>query len=243
MESTAAPIAVAVTSTTDTSAPSPGKTLAAAKQQYVELFGSSLVLITYLKTVIVLLVLLLGGAIYANMRTARELANMKPLVIRIDDIGRAEAVRVDATAYTPQAAELRYFLTQFIAKHYGRVRSTLRTNFTESLYFLTPPLASATMQAAEQAQLFQTFLTSATDEVEVTIQNVTLDDLEGPEYHGTVDFEQLSHTPTTHHETKRQRFVAQVQFTLLTGTVPNSYVPINPLGIQITYFRADEAFR
>ena len=96
------------------------KTLDNAKRQFVELYGSALVLNTYLKIAVVLLSLVALGLVFLNLRTAAHAAQMKPLVIRIDDVGRAEAVQYDATAYQPQAPELRYFLTQFVVKHFKR---------------------------------------------------------------------------------------------------------------------------
>ena len=36
-------------------------------------------------------------------------------------------------------------------------------------------------------------------------------------------------------------FVAQIDF-VLRDTVPNTFIRVNPLGVQITYFRVDQAF-
>src|SRR5258705_10983159 len=94
------------------------KSLESAKRQFVELYGSALVMNTYLKIAVVLLCLVALGLVFLNVRTAAHAAQMKPLVIRIDDIGHAEAVQYDATAYHPQPPELRYFLTQFVVKHF-----------------------------------------------------------------------------------------------------------------------------
>ena len=63
---------------------------------------------------------------------------MKPLVIRIDDVGRAEAVQYDASRYQPQPPELRYFLTQFVVKHFSRLRATVQREYPDSLLFLEP---------------------------------------------------------------------------------------------------------
>jgi type IV secretion system protein VirB5 len=95
-----------------------------AKRQFVELYGSSLVMNTYLKLALLLVSLLALGLLALNFRTQAAAANMKPLVVRIDDVGRAETVQYDATAYTPQTPELRYFLTQFVVKHFSRIRAT-----------------------------------------------------------------------------------------------------------------------
>src|SRR4029077_7769585 len=107
------------------------------------------------------------------VRTAAHAAQMKPLVIRIDDVGHAEAVQYDATAYQPQAPELRYFLTQFVVKHFSRIRSTVQREYPDSLFFLEPTLADATIAQNEQSRTIEMFVTSpSADEVEVQVQNV-----------------------------------------------------------------------
>ena len=78
------------------------KTLESAKRQFVELYGSALVMNTYLKIALLLVSLLALGLLALNFRTQAKYANVKPLVIRIDDVGRAEAVSYDAATYRPQ---------------------------------------------------------------------------------------------------------------------------------------------
>src|SRR2546422_2991412 len=90
------------------------KTLENAKRQFVELYGSALVMNTYLKLALLLVSVLALGLLGLNFRTQAAAAELKPLVVRIDEVGRAEAVQYNAGAYTPQTPELRYFLTQFI---------------------------------------------------------------------------------------------------------------------------------
>jgi type IV secretory pathway component VirB8 len=43
-------------------------------------------------------------------------------------------------------------------------------------------------------------------------------------------------------ERARETAVAQVQF-VLRDQVPNALIPVNPLGLTITYLRVDRAFR
>ena len=126
------------------------KTLETAKRQFVELYGSALVMNTYLKIAVVLLALVALGLVALNFRTVATYANVKPLVVRIDDVGRAEAVQYDATAYQPQPPELRYFLTQFVVKHFSRIRSTVQREYPDSLFFLEPTLADATIAQNDQ---------------------------------------------------------------------------------------------
>ena len=126
------------------------KTLDGAKRQFVELYGSALVMNTYLKIAVVLLALVALGLVALNFRTVATYANVKPLVVRIDEVGRAEAVQYDATAYQPQPPELRYFLTQFVVKHFSRIRSTVQREYPDSLFFLEPTLADATIAQNDQ---------------------------------------------------------------------------------------------
>ena len=92
-----------------------------AKRQYVELFGSALVMNTYLKIALLCVSVIAVGLLALNFRTQAKYEHVKPLVIRIDDIGRAQAVQYDDLTYNPQgqAPELKYFLTQFVAKHFA----------------------------------------------------------------------------------------------------------------------------
>src|SRR2546428_4715536 len=116
------------------------KTLESAKRQFVELYGSALVMNTYLKIALLLVSVLALGLLALNFRTQTKYANVKPLVVRIDEVGRAEAVQYDASTYHVQAPELRYFLTQFVAKHFSRLRATVQREYADSLFFLDPSL-------------------------------------------------------------------------------------------------------
>ena len=140
------------------------KTLENAKRQFVELYGSALVMNTYLKIALLLLTLLAFGLLALNFRTQTRYANVKPLVIRIDDVGRAEAVQYDATTYRPQAPELRYFLTQFVVKHFSRLRATVQRDYADSLFFLEPSLADATIAQNEHNHAMERFLTNPSAE-------------------------------------------------------------------------------
>ena len=218
------------------------KTLESAKRQYVELYGSALVMNTYLKIALVLVSLVALGLLALNFHTAAKYSQVKPLVIRIDDVGRAEAVQYDATAYQPQPPELRYFLTQFIVKHFSRLRATVQREYPDSLLFLEPTLADATIAQNEQSRALETFVTNpSADEIDVVVQNVSLTELAKPPYKASVSFQKVLYTPGTRHERTRQTLIAQVDF-VLREHVPNEFVRVNPLGLQITYFRVDQAF-
>jgi type IV secretory pathway TrbF-like protein len=218
------------------------KTLENAKRQFVELYGSALVMNTYLKIALVLVSFVALGLIALNFHTTARYSQIKPLVIRIDGVGRAEAVEYDATRYQPQPPELRYFLTQFIVKHFSRIRATIQREYPDSLLFLEPALADATIAQNEQSRVIETFLTNpSTDEVDVAVQNVSLSQMTTAPFKAAVTFQKVYYTPGTRHERARESYVAQIDF-VMRDHVPNEFIRVNPLGLQVAYFRVDHAF-
>jgi type IV secretory pathway TrbF-like protein len=215
-----------------------------AQREYVELFGSALVMNTYLKIALLSVSLLAIGLLVLNFRTQAKYEHVKPLVIRIDDVGRAQAVQYDTLTYRPQgqAPELRYFLVQFITKHFARRRATVKQDYAESLYFLDGALADATIAQDQRTQTIEKFLSEASDETDVEVKNVALDDLKAAPYKGVVEFDKVYYSVGSQQERARQTFVAQVTF-ILRDQVPSAVVPVNPLGLTVTYFRVDQAFR
>ena len=221
--------------------PPPGYEYGEARRRYLEQYGSTLVMNTYLQLAVLGLAVVAVGLVVLNVHTQRTFRNFKPLVIRIDDVGRAAAVNYASLTYTPQAPELKYFLIQFVTKHYSRMRATVRQQYAESLYFLDGRLADATIEANKKAGTIERFLTGGGEEMDVRVKNVTLEDLRQPPYRATVEFDQVYLSPATHTETHRETYVAHLVF-VMDDQVDNARIPINPLGLTITYFRDDQAF-
>jgi type IV secretion system protein VirB5 len=212
-----------------------------ARRRYVEQYGSTQVMNTYLKLALLCLSVGTVGLIGLTLRIQRAAEHVKPLVIRIDDVGRATAVTEASLTYTPQAPELKYFLIQFVTAHYSRLRATVRQQYAESLYFLDGRLADATIDANKKAGTIERFLTGSSDDIDVHVKNVTLEDLRQAPYRATIEFDKVYLSPATRTELKRDSYVAHVVF-VLKDQVDNARIPINPLGLTITYFREDQAF-
>jgi type IV secretory pathway TrbF-like protein len=227
--------------TADPVLPPPGYEYGEARPRYVEQYGSTLVMNTYLKLALLCLSVVAVGLIALTLRIERAAQHVKPLVIRIDDVGRATAVTEASLTYTPQAPELKYFLVQFVTAHYSRVRVTVRQQYAESLYFLDGRLADATIDANKKAGTIERFLTGSSDDIDVHVKNVTLEDLRQAPYRATIEFDKVYLSPATRTELKRDTYVAHVVF-VLKDQVDNARIPINPLGLTITYFREDQAF-
>jgi type IV secretion system protein VirB5 len=221
--------------------PPVGPDFNAAKRQYIELYGSVAVMNTYLKLAVASLCLVVVGLIVANVHTVRLFRDFKPLVVRINDIGRAEAVAYEGFAYKPKEAEIKYFLIRFVQQHYGRMRATVKENYGRSLYFLDRQLADAVIEANKKSGLIETFLVDQSDEIDVRVMSVSIEDLRSPPYRATVDFEKIYSARSNRTERKRERYVGNFVFTF-RDRVSNEMIPVNPLGFTITYFREDQAF-
>ncbi len=221
--------------------PPPLTDYAAARRQYVELYGSLAVMNTYLKIALLALCAVALGLVVLNVKTYSAYHHLQPLVIRIDALGRAEAVDYGSLAYQPQEAEIKYFLARFVQQHYSRMRANFRDSYTQSLYFLDGRLSDAVLAANRKSKAVELFLAGQTGEVEVTVKNVAIEDLRKAPYKATVEFEKVFLNAADRTEVRRERYVANVVF-VVREPVPNALIPVNPLGLTITYFRDDQAF-
>jgi type IV secretory pathway TrbF-like protein len=214
-----------------------------AKRLYLESCGDPMVTNTYLKIALVLVCLVAVGLALVDLKTIRTFQNFRPLVIRIDDLGRAEAINYHNLEYKPQDAEAKYFLSQFCVLYYRRNRYTIQNDFSKSLYFLDGKLADGIFDAYRKDDIIKKFLTNtAAPEIDVEVKKVALEDMQAPPYKARVDFYMVYYSPADHSELKRDLYTANFVF-IFKSQVPNELIPINPLGLSITYFREDEAFK
>ena len=214
-----------------------------AKRLYLEQYGDPMVTNTYLKIALTLVSLLAVGLLLLDLKTIRTFENFRPLVIRIDDLGRAEAINYHNLEYKPQDAEAKYFISQFCALYYRRNRYTIQDDLSKSLYFLDGKLADGILDAYRKDDIVKKFLTnSAAPEVDVEVKKVALEQMQTPPFRARVDFYMVYFSPADHSELKRDLYTANLVF-IFKSHVPNELIPINPLGLAITYFREDQAFK
>ena len=111
----------------------------------------------YLKIALALLSLVCVALALIDLRTIRTFENFRPLVIRIDDLGRAEAINYHNFEYKPQDAEAKYFLSQFTKLYYRRNRYTIQDDFAKSLYFLDGKLANGILDTYRKDDIIRKF--------------------------------------------------------------------------------------
>jgi type IV secretory pathway TrbF-like protein len=219
------------------------RTFQDAKRLYLEQYGDPMVTNTYLKIALTLVSLIAVGLLALDWKTIRTFENFRPLVIRIDDLGRAEAINYHNLEYKPQDAEAKYFLSQFCALYYRRNRYTVQNDFSKALYFLDGKLADGILDAYRKDDIIKKFLmNTSASEIDVEVKKVALEDMQTPPFKARVDFYLVYYSPADHSEIKRDLYTANFVF-VFKSKVPNELIPINPLGIAITYFREDQAFK
>jgi type IV secretion system protein VirB5 len=213
-----------------------------AAERYLEQYGAPLVMNTYLKiTILVLAVvcLALAGLVY-HSQTA--LANLRPFIVRISDIGRAEAIDYRNFQYRPQEAENKYYLTRWAELYFSRNRFTIERDQTNALYFLNGDVQRAVIEQERKENVIANCVKDASlPFVDVEVKNVVLDDLRQSPYSARIELEKVFTNPSDHSQLKRERWTASVTY-VFRQQVKNNELAVNPLGLTIIRFRADQAF-
>ena len=212
------------------------------RRLYLERYGDAVVTSNYLRIAVALLCLAVLGLAILNVRTINTFRNFRPLVIRIDELGRAQAVDYKSLEYHPGDREAKYFLSEFCRLYFRRNRYTIHDDFTKSLYFLDGKVANDVMEQYRKDDTMNSFLSNpSSPEVDVDVEKVALEPMSNAPYHASVDFYLIEYAPADHSILKKTLYTANFLFQFKVQ-VPNDLIPVNPLGLTITYFRQDQAF-
>jgi type IV secretion system protein VirB5 len=213
-----------------------------AAERYLEQYGDPLVMNTYLKvTNLVLCAVCLALAALAY-QSQKALANMHPMIVRINDVGHAEAIDYRNFQYRPQEAENKYYLTRWAELYFSRNRFTVERDQTQALYFLNSDVQRAVIEQERKDGIIQAYVKdSSLSYVDVEVKNVILDDLRLSPYSARIEFEKVYTNPADHTELKRERWTASVTY-VFRENVKNNELAVDPLGLTIIRFRADQAF-
>jgi type IV secretory pathway TrbF-like protein len=213
-----------------------------AAERYLEQYGDPLVMNTYLKvTILVLCVvcLSLSALVY---KSQKALASMHPMIVRINDVGHAEAIDYRNFQYRPQEAENKYYLSRWAELYFNRNRFTIERDQTNALYFLSGDVQRAVIDQERKNNTIMIYRNdSSLPYVDVEVKNVILDDLRQSPYSARIEFEKVYANPADHTELRRERWTASVTY-VFRENVKNNELAVNPLGLTIVRFRADQAF-
>ena len=209
-----------------------------AGREYAEIWADVVQANRKLRTILIFLSasIVLGVLILLRLAGAEP---PKPIVVRVDEVGRAEALAYEAA--TAQADPLdpttKYFLNRFVADFHSRRRATVEEQWTRSLRFLSTQLANAAF-ARDGAEVAATAAGTADTEVQVEQVVLRIHPAPEPPHGATADFE-LTHLDGGR-EVRRERWSLSLRFEFLES-IPPELVVHNPMGLLITYMQADRA--
>jgi type IV secretion system protein VirB5 len=220
----------------------PSSDITRAAERYLEQYGDPLVMNTYLKVTILVLGFVCLALAALVFRGQMALANAHPFIVRINDVGRAEAIDYRNFQYRPQEAENKYYLTRWAELYFNRNRFTIERDQTSSLYFLNGDVQRAVIDQERRDNIIANYAKdSSLPFVDVEVKSVILDDLRQSPYSARIEFEKIFANPSDHTELRREQWTASVTY-VFRETVKNNELALNPLGLTIVRFRADQAF-
>ena len=208
----------------------------AAAEEYLGVWAEHIKTSAFLKaaTGILLLIAAAEGAAVWNL-SGRTL---KPLIVRVNDVGRAEAVEYEAMELSvgPLDPSTMYFIRQFLADHYGRRRQTVAERWPRSLMFLSAELAGAA-QTRDTASVAS--WASGRQEVEHVIENIQLRVTPRPEtpWEIVAVYDRVETSAGT--ELARTRMTTTLRYVFL-DRAPLEIYRTNPIGLIIIYLESAE---
>ncbi|WP_348266236.1 VirB8/TrbF family protein [Edaphobacter sp. DSM 109919] len=213
-----------------------------AAERYLEQYGDPLVTNTYLKIAMLCLAglcVMLGLLVF---KSQKALASAKPFIIRISDVGHAEAIDYRNFDYRPQEAENKYYLTRWANLYFGRNRYTIERDQTQALYFLNADVQRAVIEQEQKNNTIANYVKESTlPYVDIEVKNVILDDLRQSPYSARIEFDKVFTNSGDQSVLKREKWTATVTY-VFNPQVSNEKTTVDPLGLTIIRFRVDQAF-
>lgn len=190
---------------------------------------------------------ILLGSLWMNFSLAhRPIANR---YIRIDEMGRAQAIAYTDLNYSPREGEVRTYLTDWANYRFTINRETIATKYPLNYYYLSQNLASQLMTDDNQNHLVSQVMGGQIEQSDVEVKNVTITSMSQETVQGTViargtalvSIDKL-YSPRYSREPRREHWVLSVTYYLNPKQVSDQakvfpqFETINPLGLTITEF-------
>lgn len=175
-------------------------------------------------------------------KLSEKVLNQHPIVIRVDEVGRAEAIDYKYSNYTPADKEMRHFLTEFVSGFFSRNHRLTPRDYPQSLSYLSPQRLDEVETENRKTQWFGKFMVGADDDMDVTVKNIGLDLTQKP-FRAHVEYDKVF-KGSNGAEIKRESWTCSLAYVVddtLAEKKPE-YVRHNPLGFQITDYRPEQAF-
>ena len=190
---------------------------------------------------------LLCGSMWLNFSLAR-----RPLVnryIRIDEMGRAQAIQYSDLNYSPREGEIRTYLTDWANYRYTISRETIAKKYPLNYYFLSGNLASQLMTEDNQNHLVSQVVGGQIEQSDVEVKDVTITSMSQETVQGAVMARGTAllaldklYSPSHSREPRTEHWMLSITYYLNPKQVSDQakiypqYEFINPLGLTITEF-------
>ena len=169
--------------------------------------------------------------------------------IRIDEMGRAQAIQYSDLNYTPREGEVRTYLVDWANYRYTIGRDTIAKKYPLNYYFLSGNLASQLMGEDNQNHLVSQVVGGQIEQSDVEIKNVTITSMSQETIQGAVMARGTAllaldrfYSPSHSHEPRTEHWMLSLTYYLNPKQVSDQakiypqYEFINPLGLTITEF-------
>jgi type IV secretion system protein VirB5 len=191
--------------------------------------------------------ILLLGSMGLNLSLARRpIANR---YVRIDEMGRAQAIQYSDLSYSPREGEVRTYLTDWANYRYAINRDTIGKKYPLNYYFLSQNLSSQLMADDNANHLVSQVIGGQIEQSDVEVKNVTITSMSQEIVQGVtmargtalVAIDKL-YSPRTSHEPRTEHWGISVTYYLNPKQVSDQarifpqFETINPLGLTITEF-------
>lgn len=195
---------------------------------------------------------LLCGSMWLNFSLAH-----RPIVnryIRIDEMGRAQAIQYSDLDYTPREGEVRTYLTDWANYRYTISRDTIANKYPLNYYFLSQSLASQLMADDNQNHLVSQVVGGQIEHSDVEVRDVTITSMSVQTIQGAkiargtalVAIDRI-YSPDHSREPRTEHWMLSVTYYLNPKQVSDQakifpqFETINPLGLTITEFHENRA--
>jgi type IV secretion system protein VirB5 len=191
-------------------------------------------------------VLLLGSMGLTLSLARRPIANR---YIRIDEMGRAQAIQYSDLSYSPREGEVRTYLTDWANYRYTISRETIAKKYPLNYYFLSGNLSSQLMTDDNANHLVSQVIGGQIEQSDDEVKNVTITTMSQETVQGSnmargtalIALDKI-YSPRNSHEPRTEHWLVSVTYYLNAKQVSDQakvfpqFETINPLGLTITEF-------
>jgi type IV secretion system protein VirB5 len=169
--------------------------------------------------------------------------------IRIDDMGKAQAIQYSDLSYSPREGEVRTYLTDWANYRYTLNRETVAKKYPLNYYFLSQTLATQLMGEDNANHTISQVASGQVEQSDVDVRNVTITSMSTEQVQGTVlakgtalvNLDKL-YSARNSREPRTEHWMLSVTYYLNPKQVSDQakvfpqFETINPLGLTVTEF-------